>query len=43
MSNHCIDVTCIDCGSNWCIRGCQNSYSGTNKKRALRAKNDPNL
>lgn len=22
MGNHCIDVICLDCGRQWCTRGC---------------------
>lgn len=40
MANHCIDVTCMDCGNNWCVRGCSNDSSGPDKARANRAKND---
>ncbi len=22
MANHCIDVICLVCGREWCVRGC---------------------
>ncbi len=24
MASHCIDVICLDCGREWCARGCGN-------------------
>lgn len=22
MANHCVEVICLDCGAEWCVRGC---------------------
>ena len=37
MANHCIEVTCINCGATYCIRGC-NYDSGPSPLIALAIK-----
>lgn len=37
MANHCIDVTCSNCGRTWCARGC-NDEGGPDPARAERVK-----
>lgn len=34
MSNHCLDVICIDCGREWCER-CYNKCEATPNPEAL--------
>ena len=40
MANHCIDVICLDCGDNWCARGCNNKPAGKPCPEALKRRED---
>jgi hypothetical protein len=39
MGNHCIEVTCADCGRNWCVRGCTFD-TGPDADRARRVQDE---
>ena len=38
MSNHCIDLICLNCGAEWCCRGCgdRSESSKENLERYLK-------
>ena len=35
MANHCIEVICHTCGTQWCARGCSNGEILPDKQLAL--------